>query len=158
MNNDANDLPPPKKIGEYLKCDSQTIARGLETQKRLSGERIRKRLGEILLDLKEITPLELSNALSQQRIDRFAQSPLFFGLTDFEIIKFSDFIHEKSAVTGELIIEQDSQGESFYVLITGKLQVFRRGEYDESYALGTVSPANASAKWAFFQMEDDPRP
>ena len=150
MNNDANDLPPPKKIGEYLKCDSQTIARGLETQKRLSGERIRKRLGEILLDLKYIRPQELSDALCQQRIDRFKQSPLFFGLSDFEINKFSDFIYEKSVVKGQLVIEQDTQGESFYVLMSGKLQVFRRGEYDESYALGTVTPGECIGEMGFF--------
>jgi len=126
------------------------ISTGLTTQKRLLGNKIRKRLGEILLELKYIKPQELSDALFQQRIDRFKQNSLFYGLSEFEIKKFSEFIYEKLADKGELIIDQDTQGDSFFVLIRGKLQVFRRGAFNETYILGTVEPGECIGEMGYF--------
>ncbi len=150
MSHDDHIIQPPGKIGEYLKLDSQAISNGLTIQKQLREKGIHKRLGEILLELKCITHKELTNALYRQRRDRFAQSPLFLGLTDFEINKFSDFIHEKTVAPGEVIIDQDALGDSFFVLLTGKLQVFRRGAYGETYVLGIVEPGESIGEMGFF--------
>lgn len=58
----------PKKIGQYLKCNSEIILHGLEIQKQLHAQGNQKHLGEILLEFKLITPIDLSIALRRQRI------------------------------------------------------------------------------------------
>ncbi|MDO9264321.1 MAG: cyclic nucleotide-binding domain-containing protein, partial [Desulfosalsimonadaceae bacterium] len=86
----------------------------------------------------------------RQEIDRLKQSPLFFDLTLEEISQFIDFISEKIFLKDELIIEQDTLGESFFILIAGSLNVFRVGEYDEMISLGTVLPGECIGEMGFF--------
>ena len=150
MNNDETNDACPKKIGEYLKCDDETITAGLEAQRDLESKGSRKLFGEVLLDLKRTNPEKLSEALYHQRVDRLKLSPLFFDLKTHEIDEISDLIYEKSIAKDALIIEQDTLGESFFVLITGKLKVFRRGDYDEIITLGTVGHGECIGEMGFF--------
>lgn len=140
----------PRKIGEYLRCNPEAITQGLQTQKELASKGKLKRLGEVLVELDRISPDELSNALYLQRIARLKRNLLFTELNDQEIFRISHFVYEQSAAKGEVIIRQDTMGESLYLLIDGKLQVFRTGEYDEIIPLDMVNPGECIGEMGFF--------
>ncbi len=140
----------PRKIGEYLKCNPEAITQGLQTQKELASKGKLKRLGEVLVELDRISPDELSNALYLQRIARLKRNRLFTELNDQEIFRISHFVYEQSAAKGEVIIRQDTMGESLYLLIDGKLQVFRTGEYDEIIPLDMVTPGECIGEMGYF--------
>jgi adenylate cyclase len=96
------------------------------------------------------TPNTAPQAVCRQQIDLLKQSPLFCELTFDEIDQFVDFISEKTFAKDELIIEQDTLGESFFILIAGGLKVFRVGEYHEVITLGSVLPGECIGEMGFF--------
>ncbi len=86
----------------------------------------------------------------QAKMEHLKQIPLFFDLTLDEISQFSDFISEKKFLKDDRIIKQDALGKSFFILIKGKLEVFRLGEYDEVISLGYVLPGECIGEMGFF--------
>ncbi len=91
-----------------------------------------------------------SDTVSQTKMEQLKQIPLFFDLTIGEISQFNDFISDKKFLKDDLIIKQDTAGESFFILIKGKLKVFRLGEYDEVITLGHVLPKECIGEMGFF--------
>jgi len=147
---DTDKKDRPGKIGEYLECNPEAIPRALDVQKNLCAGGKSKRLGEILLHLKEITPEKLSKALILQRIARLKKSSLFAGSNDNEIEKISHLVFEKPVKKGEIVIEQDSSGDCLLILIEGEMEVFRKGEYDEIIPLGTINPGESMGEMGYF--------
>jgi adenylate cyclase len=92
----------------------------------------------------------LSTGLARQWIERLQQGPLFSDLTADEIGRISHFLHEKSLKKGDSLIDQDTVGRTLFVLISGKMSVFRKGAYDEIVQLGIVEPGECIGEMGFF--------
>jgi len=138
------------KIGQYLACDFETINQGLKLQQQLAFRGIKKLLGEVLLDLQAITRDNLMEAIHLQRFDRLKISQLFHDLSDDDLKTFSELVHEQSVPAGETFVHQDSLGDSFYLLIYGKAEVYRIGEHDEETTLAVVEPGECIGEVDFF--------
>jgi CRP-like cAMP-binding protein len=57
--------------------------------------------------------------------------PLFEGFTADELSRFLAQCNHRQVVAQEVVIEQDSEGEVMYAVMTGKLRVVRRAENSE---------------------------
>lgn len=91
-----------------------------------------------------------SRVLRLRWIEQLQQGPLFSDLTTDEIGRISHFLHEKSLQKGDLLIDQDTIGGTLFVLISGKMSVFRKGAYDEVVQLSTVEPGECIGEMGFF--------
>ena len=139
-----------KKIGQYLPCGIDSINQGIHTQKTLASRGIRKPLGEVLLESHAITQDDLNGAIHHQRLDRLKICRLFSGLSDSELLKFCELVHEKTVETGDILIHQDIAGDSFFVLVEGRVLVYRRGEYSEEIPLEEVEPGECLGEMGYF--------
>jgi adenylate cyclase len=139
-----------RKIGEYLGCESVLLARTLGRQRQLASQGVNKRLGEILMEAKAVTPEAFQAALRMQRLDRLGCCPVFAGLSRDELAVVSEFVHEKSVSAGDEIVRQDFIGHSFYVLADGQALVFRRDEDGDEVPLDTVESGGCIGEMGYF--------
>lgn len=133
---DRDSTRRPKRIGQYLKCDSEALNRGLERQREWAAEGIKKPVGEVLLELGVIDKESLREAVQLQRLDRLRTGHLFNGVADSELEDFCDFVSEKSVEAGEIFIPQNSTSDCFYVIVEGEAEVYRIGENDHYAGCG----------------------
>jgi adenylate cyclase len=150
MSADDNGIKAPKRIGHYLTCGIEAIRQGLKNQQKLASKGINKLLGEVLLELGEITQDGISEAIQLQRWDRLKICHLIFGLTDSEVKHFCKVVHEKSFEAGEDFIHQDTIGNCLYLLVEGKAKVYRQGEYNEEIPLEEVGAGECLGEMGFF--------
>jgi adenylate cyclase len=140
-----------KRLGEYMECPPEVIDQALARQSKLSDTLTqKKRLGELLLDEKAITPEDLQAAIFRQRLDRLQSCPLFTGVSLGELVKIRDWVSEKSVGVGEEFITQDVPGDCFYVLVSGRAVVVRRGEFGEEIPLAHVEHGECIGEMGYF--------
>ncbi|MFO7559800.1 MAG: GAF domain-containing protein [Desulfobacterales bacterium] len=139
-----------KKIGAYLGCDESEIGHAIEMQqkKRMSGKK--HLLGEMLLEEGAITPETLSLAVLQQRLDRLKNCDIFSKLPVHELITIREWVSEVSLDQGEVFITQDQQGDSYYIMIQGSAEVFRRDEFGEEVILGNIDAGESIGEMGYF--------
>ncbi|MBL7212085.1 MAG: GAF domain-containing protein [Desulfobacteraceae bacterium] len=140
----------PRRLGEYLECDSELIGHTLARQSQETRKGHRKRLGELLVEEKAVTPEVLQEALLEQRLDRLQCCALFSGISFDELAKIRNWVSEVSVNQGEEFITQDVPGDCFYVLMTGQLLVYRRGEYGEEIPLAHIEPGEGVGEMGYF--------
>ena len=140
----------PKKLGQYLKCRDDIIDRALDIQRQqaLQGHDIR--LGELLVNAGWITPEERDEAVHGQRLDRLCCCPIFSNLQKEHLQQIAPWIKEINCATGQELISQDVYGDCFYVLISGRAEVFRRGDYDEEVILAQLEPGECIGEMGYF--------
>ena len=139
-----------KKIGQYLELDITTLERALTLQEQLRTKGQWVSLGELLLKEKAVTAEEMSTALSKQRFDRLSSCRLFSHTNPEELSKILPLVTEKSVKSGEELICQDDQGKCFYVLINGRAEVCRIGEYGEIFHLAFIGPNESVGEMGYF--------
>jgi adenylate cyclase len=140
-----------KRLGEYMECPPEVIREALSRQERLTANLAdRKRLGELLVEEKFVTPEDLRAAIFRQRLDRLQTCALFSGVRLGELVQIRDWVTERSAEAGEEFITQDVPGDCFYVLVSGRAAVVRRGELGEEIALARVDPGGCIGEMGYF--------
>src|SRR5262245_66509705 len=73
------------KIGAYLGCDPALLDQALAWQQQWAARGLRKRLGELLLELQLMSDDTLWTALRAQRLDRLRSCVVFVGLEMHEL-------------------------------------------------------------------------
>ena len=72
----------------------------------------------------QVSPL---NRSKDDNIPKFLRSiKIFDSFTDYELKKFSHFLHERKFLDNELIIEEGSTGFGFYIIYTGHVEIFTK--------------------------------
>ncbi|MBN1102259.1 MAG: GAF domain-containing protein [Deltaproteobacteria bacterium] len=139
-----------RKLGEYLCCEPSIIEEALDRQRNLSQEGVRRRLGELLVQERLVSPEELWGAILDQRLDRLKGCAIFYGLSTEELLNIRNLVSEKSVPAGEEFIDQDTPGISFFILVEGEALVFRRGEHGEEIPLAHVQPGECIGEMGYF--------
>ena len=140
----------PKKIGEYLSQDKKAVSQALELQRWMTAQGQSKRLGEILLDQKNVTEEELRAAAAAQRLDRLKCCSIFQGATQNELVEISAFVSEMTVESGEEFISQDVPGRCLFLVAGGRALVFRRGDYDEEIPLDYAEFGECIGEMGYF--------
>jgi len=86
-------------------------------------------------------------ALSMQR-EALEASPLFQGMSDFQIRKTILISELVEVAAGELLIEQGSVARSMYVVVSGQLEVVRH-EHDHTRRSALVGPGDVIGEIGF---------
>lgn len=152
MENSPQNIRTPKKIGQYLSCDLETINQGLKRQQQLAYKGAKKLLGEVLLDLKAITRENLKEAIHLQRFDLLKISKLFGDLSDDDLKNFSQSVHDQNVPAGETFIHQETSGDCLFIIAKGQAEVYRVGEYEEEIRLGVLGPGDCVGEMGFFSQ------
>lgn len=139
-----------RRIGEHLRCRPEVLKYALSWQKKLSDEGVRKRLGEILVEMQAISRKELVDALTRQRLERLQRCPIFFDVSEEELQNIIPFVEEKSLPAQSEFIHQSDVGDCFYVLVEGEVLVFWVDEDGEEIPLTKVTPGECVGELAYF--------
>ena len=76
MTEPTAELHGVEKIGAYLGCDPALLEQALARQRQWAAQGLRKRLGELLLELQLMSGDSLWAALRAQRLDRLRRCAL----------------------------------------------------------------------------------
>ena len=140
-----------EKIGAYLGCDPALLEQALARQRQWAAHGLRKRLGEILLELQLMSDDTLWAALRAQRLDRLRGCAVFAGLETHELEVLCEVVQERSIRAGEEFIRQDDIGDRCFIVASGQAAVFQ-GDGDEEVLLSTVGPGECLGNSDIFPM------
>jgi len=139
-----------RRIGEYLPCPAAVIDWAASVQSAELAAGNLRRLGEILIEREQITKEELRDALEIQRVDRLRRCPLFESLSGEDLRTIGASAEEFTLVAGERLLSQDHRGDSLYVVISGRLLIYRRDEHLEGIPAGVAVPGDAVGTADYF--------
>ena len=138
-----------EKIGAYLGCDPALLDQALAWQQQRAARGLRKRLGELLLELQLMSGDTLWAALRAQRLDRVRGCAVFAGLETHELEALCESVQERSIPAGEEFIRQDEIGDRCFIVASGHAVVFQRDE-DEEVLLSTIGPGECLGELGYF--------
>jgi adenylate cyclase len=119
----------PRRLGEYLECAGPQLHRALQRQMSEPA----RRLGDLLLDSGEISQIALREALLRQRKDRLRSCALFVHLSDDELEQVCAIVQEMSIPAAQQFIEQETNGDCFYLIASGVVSVFGKYSGDDGH-------------------------
>jgi CRP/FNR family transcriptional regulator, cyclic AMP receptor protein len=149
MTGPTAELHSAGKIGAYLGCDPALLDQALTCQQQWAARGLRKRLGELLLELQLMSGDTLWTALRAQRLDRLRSCAVFAGLETHELKALCEFVQERTIHTGEEFIRQDDIGDRCFIVASGHAVVFQR-EQDEEVLLSTIGPGECLGELGYF--------
>ena len=140
-----------RRIGEYLVVSSGTLKNAVKRQGHLLKlGQVVKRIGEILVENKEITREDLDTAVRKQRIDRIKICPVFSTLTGTELSALSTKFTEISIPAGEQFIYQDQPDPTLYIIASGRVEVYRTDMDGNFTHIAYVEPPEPIGEMGYF--------
>jgi GAF domain-containing protein len=139
-----------KKLAEYLKCDPELIVKALSSQPEKTNLSQRKPLGQALIEKGYVKPDALEREILDRGLDRLAGGAIFSGLNSQELNALGRWSFEVSIPEDVEFITQEMEGECFYVMLSGRLKVYRKGDYGEEILLAYVEPGESIGEMGFF--------
>ena len=89
-------------------------------------------------------------ALTEEWFDQLENCPLFSGLSHAELSKICGLVRPKDVPAGEVFILQDTEEDSFFIILEGKTEVFRQGDRGDKSSLETVGPGECLGEMGYF--------
>ncbi len=147
MNNtESNERP----LGEYLPCTQEQIDRVLKSTGGRNDVGEVLQIGRALVAEGVITEEQLDEAVQAQRFDRLRVCSLFNGIPDEEIRLVTRHVQERTVAEGERFVRQDDRGQSFYIVASGQVEVFREDPSGERFPLATIMPGETVGEMGYF--------
>jgi len=143
------ELHSAEKIGAYLGCDPALLDQALAWQQQWAARGLRKRLGELLLELQLMSDDTLWTALRAQRLDRLRSCAVFAGLETHALKALCECVQERTIHAGEEFIRQDDIGDRCFIVASGHAVVFQRAQ-DEEVLLSTIGPGECLGELGYF--------
>jgi len=146
-----------QKIGTYLIenqfCDDEMINEALKRQLDMEGEGIYRPLGQVLVEIGGLNPDTLDLILRRQGKDMLRSIGLFKSLPPELISKIVEISECQTFSSGEIIIHEGDQGDSFYQIISGLTRVFQVSEDGIEVTLVTLGPGEGFGEMALLTGE-----
>lgn len=92
--------------------------------------------------------------LTVEKVLILRSAPLFAGLDSEELAALADVALEKEFAPGEIVFEEGDAAHHLYVIVQGKVEVFRRADSRE-YHVATLGEEECVGEMAV--LEDTPR-
>ena len=137
------------KLGAYLGCDPTLLDQALAWQQQWAAQGLRKRLGELLLELHLISSDLLWAALHAQRLARLRQCAVFAEIETHALEALCECVQERSIRAGEEFIRQDDIGDRCFIVAAGYAAVFQRAQNKE-VLLATIGPGECLGELGYF--------
>ena len=139
-------------LGEYLPVSRGAVRMAMQKKReaRLKGKPV-KSIGEILIETGAITREDLDIAVKKQRADRLGQCPVFASLSSTELIALGSNFKEISLPADRQFIMQGENDATLYVLVAGRVEVFRMDDDGTRIHIAYVSPVEPIGEMGYFQ-------
>jgi transcriptional regulator with AAA-type ATPase domain/ferredoxin len=132
-----------KKIGDYLLenniCNESSLEIALQEQAELKQNGIFKPLGSVLTDSQAISLQDLDTILSKMHIDILSMSALFSGISNESIERTVSQAEYKVLPKNSVIFSQEEEADSFFVVISGKVKIFRTSPENQESIIGHLT-------------------
>ena len=92
----------------------------------------------------------------EKKIDVIARIPIFSGLSRGQIAELEGIVLEKNFGKGELIFSEGDEGDGFYVIIHGRVKVFKVSADGKEYILHIFTPGETFGEVPVFAGEHFP--
>jgi transcriptional regulator with AAA-type ATPase domain/NAD-dependent dihydropyrimidine dehydrogenase PreA subunit len=146
-----------KKIGSYLveveACDESAISRALELQSTLSQGGVYKPVGEIVVEDLGMSSEDLDRALQRQRVDILSSASLFKSLAPESISEIAGVARHFVLPQNTTIFHERDPGDAFFIVISGRVRVFRTSEEETEITLTTLEPGAGFGEMALLTGE-----
>jgi len=87
---------------------------------------------------------------TQVWFDQLGNCPLFSGLAHEELSKLFGLVRPRDVSAGEIFILQDTEGDSFFIILEGKTEVFREDDRGDKSSLETVGAGGCLGEMGYF--------
>ncbi|MCK5543717.1 MAG: sigma 54-interacting transcriptional regulator, partial [Desulfobulbaceae bacterium] len=132
-----------KKIGDYLLendiCDESSLSSALKEQLNLKEKGVSKPLGSILTESSSVSLKNLDKALAKMHIDILAQSALFQDISKESIESTVSQAEYKVVTENSVIFNQGEEADTFFIVISGKIKIYRTSTDDRESFIGYLS-------------------
>lgn len=146
-----------KKIGKYLTehsgCDEDKISAALAMQAHLTSQGRYAPIGRLMLDADSVTPERLEHCLRLQRIDILSSVSLFSKLPSSAVEKIADVADYAVLPPDQVLFREGDPGDTFCVIISGSVRVFRTTEDDCKNILTTLTTGSCFGEMALLTGE-----
>jgi len=117
-----------KRIGDYLLekniCDSETINKALEQQNILKDNGVFKPLGSIIIEDVGLAMKDLDHILASMHVDILSSTPLLEDIPRASLEKTVSIVEQKVFPENEVIFNKADDGDTFFIVISGKVKVY----------------------------------
>ena len=146
-----------KKIGDYLvedqTCSELSIRQALELQSTLTREGVYKPIGKIMIEAHNLSAEDLERCLQRQRVDILSSVSLFKDLLSASVLKIANVAEHYVLPKNTTIFHEGDPGDTFCVIISGRLRVFRVPEDGVEVTLATLGPGEGVGEMALLTGE-----
>ena len=141
-----------RRLGKYLVCSPAVLKNAVKKQgQMLKRGATLKPIGTILVDDGVITQEELDMAIRRQRVDRLKRCPVFSMLSDAELSAMSNRFSEVVIDPGKQFITQDEPDPTLFIMVEGKVEVYRTTLDGEHIHIAYVEPPQPIGEMGYFQ-------
>ncbi len=152
VDENVQEKPSPRLLGEYLPCSRGSIRIAMQKKRetKVAGGEA-KRIGELLIELDMIDDEALVNALRHQRADRIGLCPVFESLNRTELSAIGNHFSEISLNADQQFIFEGENDPTLYILVEGKLEVFIKDDNGDEIHIAYVEPVEPIGEMGYFQ-------
>jgi HD-GYP domain-containing protein (c-di-GMP phosphodiesterase class II) len=91
----------------------------------------------------------------QAKIDKLRHISFFSGLSEYDLHQIDQITTERTYRPGELIVEENTEAERFFIIHKGKIEILKRFEDGEEFVLGVHSDGDFFGEMAL--LDEGPR-
>jgi len=146
-----------KRIGDYLLeeriCDQDTIEKALEQQSHLKNKGIFKPLGSIIIEDIGVAITDLDRVLTRMQVDVLSTASNFTDIPHQSLIKTVSMAEQLVLPQGETIFTKGDKGDTFFVVISGKVLVYQDSEDGTENSLATLEAGEGFGEMALLTGE-----
>lgn len=145
------------KLGTYLieehSCDQAAVERGLSVQASLARQGKSKPLGQVLVEDGLLDQHGLEQALRHQRADILAAAEIFQSLSAAAVTKIASVAEVSTLEAAEIIFRQGDPGNSFCLILEGRVRIFNVSEDGREITLAELGPGDGFGEMALLTGE-----
>jgi len=82
------------------------------------------------------------------KADRLSEAHLFEGIPEEKLLKIAQVVQKEVVPAQTIIFRQGEPGDSFYIIVSGKVRVFRKGEEGVETDLSMLGPGDCFGEMA----------
>ncbi len=97
-----------------------------------------------------VTPEDLLDSLQALRIERLRRCSLLAGLSEVDLLCISEVAEEVSLNAGQDFLKQDQVGECLYVIVSGKILVYRTNGRSVERPIREMSAGDVLGEMSYF--------
>lgn len=146
-----------KRIGDYLLeekiCDQDTIKKALEQQSHLKNKGVFKPLGSIIIEDIGVAITDFDRILARMHVDVLSSASTFHDIPHQSLVKTISMAEQLVLPQGEIIFTQGDKGDTFFVVISGKVLVYMNSEDGTENTLTTLGAGEGFGEMALLTGE-----